>query len=60
MAKTRQDNDMTDYISLVYTKTKNKMSGPIWPSAVCDETRWDYDMTNHMGAIYIENDNELS
>ena len=36
MMKTRQDNDMTDCISLVYAETKTKLSGPIRLGEVCD------------------------
>ena len=39
MAKTRQDDDVTDRISLVYTETETKLLGSIWLSTVCDETR---------------------
>ena len=39
MTKTRQDNDVTNHISLVYIKTETKLSGPIWPSAICDENQ---------------------
>ena len=28
--KTRQDNDVTDYISLVYIETKTQLLEPIW------------------------------
>lgn len=39
MLKTRQDNNVTDHISLVYTETKIELSGPIWSSSVYDENQ---------------------
>ena len=35
--KTLQDNDMIDCIGLVYAEIEAELSGPIWPSVVCDE-----------------------
>ena len=35
--KTKQDNDMTDYIDLVYAETEIKLSGPISMDVVCAE-----------------------
>lgn len=35
--KTMQDNDMIDCIGLVYAEIEVELSGPIWPSVVCDE-----------------------
>ena len=35
--KTKQDNDMTDYIDLVYVETEIKLSGPISMDVVCAE-----------------------
>ena len=37
--KTRQDNDVTNRIGLVYVKTKPQFSGPIWSGAVYDENQ---------------------
>ena len=37
MTKDRQENDMTDHISLVYAEIETKFLGPIWPDLVCDE-----------------------
>ena len=34
MTKTTQDNDMADYIGVVYTKNETKLSGPIRLGAV--------------------------
>ena len=39
MTKTRWDNDMTDYISLVYTEIEIELLAPIWSGAVCDENQ---------------------
>ena len=35
--KMTQDNDVTNCIGLVNTKTQIKLLGPIWLYAVCDE-----------------------
>ena len=37
--KTRQHSDVTDSIDLVYVETKTKLSGPVWPGAICDENQ---------------------
>lgn len=37
--KTRQNNDMTDHIALVYVEIKTKLSRPIWSHEVCDENK---------------------
>lgn len=37
MTKTRQDMDVTECISVVYTETKTKLFVPIWPSVVYNE-----------------------
>ena len=37
MTKSKQENNVSDRISLVYAKIKTELSRPIWPSAVCDE-----------------------
>ena len=37
--KTRQDNDVTDHIGLVYAKIKTKLSRPISPGVVYDENQ---------------------
>lgn len=35
MWNTKQDNDMTDCIGVVYAKTETELLGPIEPSVVC-------------------------
>ena len=35
--ETRRDNDVTDHIGLVYTKTEVELSRPIWLGAIYDE-----------------------
>lgn len=35
MMKTRQNNDVTDCIGVVYAETKTKLLGPIKPGAIC-------------------------
>ena len=37
--KTKQDNDVTDRIRLVYVENKTKLLGPIWLGVVCDENQ---------------------
>ena len=39
MTKTKQDNNMSDYIDLVYTETETKLPWPIWLGAVCEKNR---------------------
>ena len=39
MKKTKQDNDVTNHISLVYTKNDIKPSRPIESSAVYDKNK---------------------
>ena len=39
MMKTKQDNDMTDHIGLVYAKIKTELLWAIWPSAIYDENQ---------------------
>ena len=35
VTKTRQDNDMTSYIGVVYAKNETELLGPIESGAVC-------------------------
>ena len=37
--KTKQDKDITNCISVVYTETKIELLGPIWLGAVCDKNQ---------------------
>ena len=37
MTKTKQDNNVTDHIGLVYTKNNTELLGPIGPGTVYDE-----------------------
>ena len=37
MMKTRQDNDVTDCISLAYTKIETELLRPIWTGTIYDE-----------------------
>lgn len=39
MMKTREENDVTYHISLVYIETKTKLLGPIYPGVICYENR---------------------
>ena len=54
--KTRQDNDVTNHIGLVYTKNDTKLLGPIKLGAVSDKTRQDHDVTNLPCAVYTKNE----
>lgn len=59
MIKTRQDNNMTDYIGVVCTENEIELSWPIEPGAFCGEnhTRQQHDWSYMCG--YDENDTEL-
>ena len=37
MMKTRQDNDVTGHIDVVYIENKTELLSPIRPSLVCEE-----------------------
>ena len=37
MTKTRQENDVSDRITLVYAKIETELSEPIWLGVVYDE-----------------------
>ena len=37
MMKTRQDNDVTGHIDVVYVENKTELLSPIRPSLVCEE-----------------------
>ena len=37
ITKTKQDNNVTDHIGLVYTKNNTELLGPIGPGTVYDE-----------------------
>ena len=39
MTKIRQDNNVTDCISLLYTKNNNELPGHIKPGVVYDKSR---------------------
>ena len=57
--KTRQDNDVTDRISLVYTELKlncQDLFDRVWSMM---KTRADNEVTDRTCAVYGENTNEL-
>ena len=68
--KTKQDNEETNHIDLVYIKIETKLLGPIWLGALCDENqtgqrcvmknRKDNDMIDHTCVVHAENDTQLS
>ena len=37
--KTRQDNDVTNHIGVIYDEKKIEFSWPIKPGAICDENQ---------------------
>ena len=59
-SKTRQDNDVTDRIGLVYVENNIEFSEPIIQGAICDETKQDNDVIDHIGLVYNQNGTELS
>ena len=59
ITKTKQDNDMTDCIGLVYVENNTELSGPIGPGVVSAKIRQDNDVTNLPCVVYIENKIEL-
>lgn len=59
MTKTRQNNEVTDHIDLVYVKNDNEYSKPIKSSVVCDETTQDNDVTDLPRVGYTINEIEL-
>lgn len=58
--KSRQDNNVTDHIALVYSKIETELSGLIWLGAVCEEnqTGQRYDWSYRF--VYTEIEIELS
>ena len=56
--KTREGNDMTDDISLIYTKNNTKLSRPIKPMQSVMNTRQENDVTNLPHAVYTKNETE--
>ena len=57
--KTRQNNDVTDRISLVYTELKlncQNLFDRVWSMT---KTRADNKVTDRTCAVYSENNNEL-
>lgn len=60
VTKTRQYNDMTDHISLIYDKSKLNCRDLFDRVRYVMKTRVDNKVTNCIGVVYGENDNELS
>lgn len=58
--KTRQDNDVIDFIGLVYTEIEIKLSRPIWPGVVYNKTRQDNNVVDRTSVLYTKNDTKLS
>lgn len=60
MMKTKQDNDVTDCMDMVYVETKlnyQDLSNWVW---FVLKTKQDNNVTNSTGEVYPENDIELS
>ena len=56
MTKTKQDNDMTDRVGVVYAENDTQLVGPIGSGVVYDETRQDNDMIDHIRTAYAKNE----
>ena len=59
MTKTRQENGVSDRITLVYAKIETELSELFDQVLSMMKNRQDNDMTDRIGAIYAENNNEL-
>lgn len=60
VTKTRQDHNMTDRISLVYTENDIELLGPIRLGVVCDETTEENDVIDLSQVGYINDKTQLS
>lgn len=60
MTKTRQDNNVTNRIDLVYAKNDSKLSGLIRPGAIYDEIGQDNDVTDLPRTVYVKNKTKIS
>ena len=58
--KTRQDNDVIDYIGAVYTENDTKLSWLIGPGADYDENQIRHNVINHTDMVYVENETQVS
>ena len=59
MTETKQDNDYTDHIGLVYIETKMELSRPTNRVRFMMKTRQDNDVINRTNSIYAGNEIEL-
>lgn len=60
VTKTREDNGVTNSMSLVYVEIDTELSWLIG-SGVAYGENWQYnDVTDHTGVVYHKNDTELS
>ena len=60
VTKTKQNNDVTDCIGVVYVETETKLSDLSNQVQYVTKTRHDNDMVDCIGAVFIENNTELS
>lgn len=60
MTKTRQDNDVTDCIGLVYCETETKLWDLFDRVQSMMKTRQDNDLTNCISMVYVEKETKLS
>ena len=60
VVKTRQDNNVTHSISLVYIENNIELSRPIGSGEIYDETRQHNDVIDLPCVVYTENETELS
>ena len=58
--KTRQDNNITDRIGMVYVETETEMLGNIWPKMISDENQIGQRYDNCTGVVYTWNETKLS
>ena len=60
MMKTRQDNDVTDGISVFYAKNDTELSWLIRLGIFMTKTKQNNDVTDHIGLVYTKIETELS
>ena len=60
MMKTKQHNNMTNCIGVVYAETETALLGPIWLVRSMMKTRQDNDVTDCIGMVYAKTVTELS
>ena len=59
MMKTRQNNDVTDCIDVVYAETETELSGPIESGTICYEKQVGQRHDRSSGVMYTKNKTKL-